>query len=305
MKKPFLALTLATSVFALSACNSGDEVVVSTTYGDISKDEFYDDIKKLAGNALLEQVVIEQILESKYKVTDKEVDEQFKSVKEQYGDSFESVLSSNGLTEEAFKDNVRFSLLQEKALAEDVTDEQIEEYYNQGKYELNARHILVADEETARAVIEKLNAGEDFAALAKEYSTDGSASSGGELGWFTVGSMVDEFNNAAYALEINEISEPVQTQFGFHIIQVTDKREVKDYGTLEEKEDEIRKTLAQKGDWQTKVVELVKEAKVDIKDKDLKAALDHYTETEDKASDEKATEDKADDKATEEEKSDK
>ena len=293
MKKPFLALTLATSVFALAACgNSGDDVVVSSTYGDITKDQFYEEIKTLAGKALLEQVVVEQVLENNYEVTDKEVEEQFNSVKEQYGDSFEAVLAQNGLTEDAFKDNVRFQLLQEKATKDvEVTDKEIEAYYNQAKYELNARHILVADAETAQAVAEKLKAGGDFAALAKEYSTDGSASSGGELGWFTVGSMVPEFNDAAYALELNAISEPVQTEYGFHIIQVTDKREVKDYGTLEEKKAEIKEAIAaQKGDFAAKISELLKEADIDIKDKDLKSALDSYLTTTDDSSEKETTE---------------
>ncbi|KGR75767.1 peptidylprolyl isomerase [Ureibacillus sinduriensis] len=292
MKKPFLALTLATSVFALAACsNSGDEVVVSSTYGDITKDQFYEEIKSLAGKALLEQVVVEQVLENNYKVTDEEIDEQFKSVKEQYGESFEAVLAQNGLTEEAFKENVRFQLLQEKATKDvEVTDEEIEKYYNQAKYELNARHILVADEETAFTVVEKLKGGGDFAELAKEYSSDGSAANGGELGWFTVGSMVDEFNDAAYALELNEISEPVQSQFGYHIIEVTDKREVKDYGTLEEKKEEIKEAIAaKKGDFTAKITDLLKEADVDIKDEDLKEALDTYlTNTEADSSDKKA-----------------
>ena len=294
MKKTFMALTLATSVFALSACgNTGDEVVVSSEYGDITKDQFYDEIKSLAGNALLEQVVIEQILENNYKVTDEEVDEQFNSMKEQYGDSFASVLEANGLTEQAFKDNVRFSLLQEKAIKDvEVTDEEIKKYYDQAKYELNARHILVADEKTAKEVEDKLKKGEDFAKLAKEYSQDGSAAEGGELGWFTVGTMVPEFNDAAYALELNKVSEPVKTEFGYHIIEVTDKREVKDYGTLKEKKDEIKETIAAtKGDWDAKVAELVKDAKVNIKDEDLKSALNKYnTSSKDSKEEEKAAE---------------
>ncbi|RHW36609.1 foldase [Lysinibacillus yapensis] len=302
MKKRFLGLTLASSVLALAACsNSGEEVVVSTSYGDITKDEFYEDIKSLAGNALLEQVVIEQILENNYEVTDEEVDEQFKTVKDQYGESFDAVLEANGLSEEAFKENVRFSLLQEKAVKDvEVTDEEIEKYYNQAKYELNARHILVPDEETARTVYEKLKAGEDFAAMAKEYSTDGSAAQGGELGWFTVGKMVPEFNDAAYALEIDEISEPVQSEFGYHIIQVTDKREVKDYGTLEEKKDEIRETIAAtKGDWNAKVTELVNGADVKIEDEDLKGALDKYEAKEEPAKDDAATEEESKEEKTE------
>jgi parvulin-like peptidyl-prolyl isomerase len=90
-----------------------------------------------------------------------------------------------------------------------------------------ARHILVADEATAQLIIEKLNAGDDFAALAAEFSTDGSAASGGDLDWFGTGAMVPEFETAAFALEKpgDYTLTPVQSQYGYHIIQLIAKQD--------------------------------------------------------------------------------
>lgn len=279
MKKTIFALTVAASIGLAACSNPGDEVVVSTSAGEITQEEFYNSMKDIAGDQLLQQVVVEQILNDKYKVTDEEIEEELKGVKEQYGESYESVLAQSNLTEETLKTNIRFTLLQEKALKDvEVTDEEIEKYYNQASQELNARHILVEDEETAKEIKAKLDAGEDFAKLAKEFSADpGSGAQGGDLGWFTVGTMVPEFNDAAYALEIDEISEPVQSEHGFHIIQVTDKRDVKDYGKLEDKKEEIRDSIAAtKADWNTKMAELINEADVEVKDKDLKDAFSGF-----------------------------
>lgn len=279
MKKTFLALTAAASIGLAACSNPGDEVIVSTANFEMTQDEFYSEIKKLAGEQLLQQVVLEKILNDKYEVTDEEIKAEYDKYAEQYGEQFATVLESNGLTEETFKQNIRFNLLQQKAQDEvEISDEEIKAYYEQAKYELNARHILVETEEEAKAIIEELKNGADFAELAKEKSKDtGSGAKGGELGWFSVGTMVTEFNDAAYALELNTVSEPVKSDFGYHIIEVKEKREVEGYGTLEEKKEEISEQLkAQKADWATIQAKLIEDAKIEIKDEDLKHAFESH-----------------------------
>ena len=109
--------------------------------------------------------------------------------------------------------------------------------------EVHARHILLASEEDAKAVIAELEGGADFETLAKEKSTGPSAPNGGDLGFFKKGAMVPEFGEAAFSMEVGSTSsEPVQTQFGFHVIKVEDKRT--NEPTFEESEPQIRQEVA-------------------------------------------------------------
>ena len=137
-----------------------------------------------------------------------------------------------------------------KKVEEGSTDEALQARYEEMKQadgfsyeEVHARHILLASEDDAKAVIEELEGGADFEQLAKDKSTGPSAPNGGDLGYFQKGAMVPEFGDAAFAMEIGSTSpEPVQTQFGFHVIKVEDKRKVEP--SFEESEPQIRQEVA-------------------------------------------------------------
>lgn len=129
-----------------------------------------------------------------------------------------------------------------------VTDEALQALYDE-RYanaeptrEYNAAHILVATEEEAKALKAEIDGGADFNELAQTRSTGPSGANGGELGWFGPGMMVEPFEKAVVALEPGQISDPVQTQFGWHIIRLNETR-LKEAPSLEEVRDELAREL--------------------------------------------------------------
>jgi foldase protein PrsA len=265
VKKWMLPITIATGILTLTACNGGgSDVIVESEVGNITKDEFYTEMKDMAGEPVLQSMLYEKVLEDKYEVSDKE---------------------------DAFKeDYLKLNLLLEKAVASNITDEDVKKYYDEEyKPEIKASHILVEDEEKAKEVKSKLDAGEKFEDLAKEYSSDGSAEQGGDLGWFGPGKMVPEFEEAAYALEVNEISEPVQSQFGFHIIKVTEKKEKEAFEDVKEdmKKQVLTSRLSNPVTIQEAISKEMKDAGVKVNDKDLEKVLGTTTSEEDKDKEEK------------------
>ncbi|MCM2475188.1 peptidylprolyl isomerase [Rhizobium sp. CG5] len=135
--------------------------------------------------------------------------------------------------------------------------------------EVRARHILVKTEEEAKAIIAELDAGKDFIELAKEKSTDPNKSEGGDLGYFSKGRMVPEFEAAALAMDVGTYSKvPVATQFGFHVIKVEDKR-VAPAPAFEEVGQQVRQLVMR--DKYLELIEAAKaKAKIDILDPTLK-----------------------------------
>jgi peptidyl-prolyl cis-trans isomerase C len=204
-------------------------------------------------------------------VSDKEVDQELAKIKEQVGDqarssgqdvsnqeAYEQALKQNNITEDQLREDIRENLPVQKVqerVADDaeLSDEEIQKYYERSKEaqfttpaQRCVRHILFTKDQKEKAedVKQQLEDGGDFAELAKENSEDpGSAENGGDLGCLSKGETVPEFEQAAFGAEQGEIVGPVQTEFGYHILQITD---VKPEQTrpLQEVESQIRSQLA-------------------------------------------------------------
>src|SRR5690625_1517206 len=134
MKRIVIAVMFTVAILGLVACSSGDsEVVVKTNVGDISKEEFYDALKDRVGEQVLQEIVTIKILEDKYTVDDKDVDEEVDTAKEQLGEQFDMWLTSQGYQDEdAFRELVRVNLLFDEAVygEVEVSEEEIQEYYD-------------------------------------------------------------------------------------------------------------------------------------------------------------------------------
>lgn len=242
----------------LGAVFSKDEIIAKVEGEPITKNDLYEVLAKQYGSSTISYLIDNKIVEleaEKEKITlsDKEIEEEMQSYIESNGgeEAFNAALEQSGITKEDIKRDIINYLKIVKLLEPkiEITDEEMKTYFEENKESFNeeeqveASHILVADEATAKEVKEKLNAGEDFAKLAKKYSTDTSnAGKGGELGFISKGEMVEEFENAAFSMNIGDISDPVKTDYGYHIIKVTDKKEAKEAVYKDHKE-EIKETL--------------------------------------------------------------
>ena len=167
-------------------------------------------------------------------------------------------------------DNERRALLAaeaaEAAAVAAVSDEALQAAYDAQfadadlGQEYNASHILVTTQEEAAAIVETLKGGADFEATAREKSTGPSGPNGGALDWFGAGAMVPEFQAAVETLEVGAISDPVQTQFGWHVIKLNDKRQ-KSAPTLDAVRDQLTQELQQRA-VEAKIAELTAAAQI-------------------------------------------
>jgi peptidyl-prolyl cis-trans isomerase C len=167
------------------------------------------------------------------------------------------------------RDKALMETLLGKIAKDATTDAAIKQTYDEAAKnqkpdtEIHAHHILVPTEDEAKAALKRVKGGEDFSKVATEVSKD-PGSKGGDLGWFTKDRMVPEFGEAAFKLEPGQISDPVKTQFGWHIIKIDEKR-AKQFPPIEQVRDQVARYVAQKA--QTEVINKLREgAKIERSD---------------------------------------
>lgn len=246
-KKMMVLLVLAMVLTAFVGCTSTDAKstiqIANYKQGSLNQTELTDQLIQMAGLQSMLDFVDTGILNDIEPVTEDmslSVEERIASIKVQYPENFEVTLQMNGFANEdelrkAFLlDSQRQAYITKYVASNVITAEEIQAYYDAFEPEIQASHILIqaadnsdvalaAAKQEAEDLIARINAGEDFAALAVEFSKDpGSGAQGGDLGSFGRGAMVEAFEDAAFALEVGQVTqEPVQTQFGFHIIKKT------------------------------------------------------------------------------------
>lgn len=239
--KHIFIITALISILMLSACGqkNDSDTVATATDSTITKSDFEKQLKDRYGKDMLYEMMAQDVITKKYKVSDDDVDKELQKAKNQYGDQFKNVLKNNGLKDEAdFKNQIKFKLAMNEAIKKSITEKDVKDHY---KPEIKASHILVSDENEAKEIKKKLDAGASFEELAKQESQDLlSKEKGGDLGYFNSGRMAPEFETAAYKLKVGQISNPVTSPNGYHIIKLTDKKELKPY---DEVKDSIRKNL--------------------------------------------------------------
>lgn len=235
--------------------NSDKDTVASVNGEKITKEELYNLLVEQGGEQALEALITEKVikLESKkqnVQVSDVDIQTEIDKYYEYYGgkESFEQAVTASGISLADMREDVAITLQLKKLLEPRITinEDELKTYFTENKdsfavkKQVKASHILVDSEDIAQDVKNKLAGGTDFAQLAKEYSTDdGTKEKGGDLGFFGSGDMVKEFEDVAFALAPGVISDPVKTEYGYHLIKVVEQKAAQE-ATYEENVTKIK-----------------------------------------------------------------
>lgn len=239
---PFWMITsivlLAALIFVLIKPPFGmkNETIAKVNGTSIQKEELYNTMEMLVGRSLLDSMIRDELLTQDMKAkgitfTDQDIKDEINALKIAYGgeENYNNQLAMMGMDEEMLAYNIRQQTMLRKIHEPNATvdDEQIQQFYDQyiaDSWQVRASHILVDTEEEAKEILKQLQDGADFAEVAKEKGTDGTKETGGDLGFFGKGQMIGEFEEAARALKVDELSDVVKTEFGYHLIKKTDEK---------------------------------------------------------------------------------
>lgn len=254
-----LAVIVLIGAAAIFSLTSGKSKTLATVDGKkITEADLYEVLEERFGKIELGVLIEEKVIDLELKKANKEIskaeiDEEVKRYREAFGgeEQLKTTIAMQGMTLSDFEKNVKRSLALDALFGEDVevTDEEMEAYYEENKAaffdeaEAETHVILVEDKPQAEEIIANLKDGGDFAALAKEHSKHASAEAGGAVGFVAADVLPEALAKVTFALKEDEISDPVQTEAGYHVIKVTDKKDAKQ-GTLEESTKTIENTLA-------------------------------------------------------------
>lgn len=215
-----------------------------------------DDLKySVLGKLIEKKILFQETKRLNISVSDKELDERVKDILGDYSSlRLKEILERNGMTFQVWKAKIRENIIIEKLIEQEVnskivlSEKELADYYNafpdkfmQPLY-VHALQIVVETESEARAIRKRIIKGADFAEAAKTESLSPDRKKGGDLGFFSKGQMPKEFDNVVFNLNVGEISEVVQTPYGYHIFKVLEKREAKKIDFFEARE-KIKKEL--------------------------------------------------------------
>jgi parvulin-like peptidyl-prolyl isomerase len=222
--------------------------------------------------SVLRRMIDDKIIEQKAKslgleVTNQELEAKFKEHKDRFrtAEAFDDYLKRSGNTVENMKDDLKRNLLRDRVVeklsgAVDVTDDEVKKYYDDNlprftdREQIRASRILIrvmpnataaekrAAQKEAKSIYAKLKKGADFAAIAKQSSKGPEAANGGDLGWITRGRMTPEFDNVAFTLEPNKMSNVIETKLGYEVVKVLEKKP-EHQRTLDEVKESIKNSL--------------------------------------------------------------
>ncbi len=232
---------------------------------------FEEELKQVVLNNLItEEVILQNAEKEKITVKNEEVNESISQFTASVGgeEKLKEFLEKNNMKEDFLKQRMRTEMIMDKYkdnfFASIISDEDVKKQYEENKdlyTSIRASHILVKTEDEAKDILKRIKNGESFEDLTKLSTEPGAEARKGDLGYFTKGKMVPEFEKAAFALKPGEISDVVKTDFGYHIIKLTDRKD-----TFEQVKDNILKDLQNKesAKFDQKIKELKDNAKIEI-----------------------------------------